>query len=54
MMIILERFVLYVTGLDLAQYEIEIPSSDPEVSKHTNVDIGTGDMLPSNIVSIIW
>ena len=36
MMIILERFVLYVTGLDLTQYEVEIPSSDPEVRGNTN------------------
>ena len=31
MLIILERFLLYVIGLDGAIHEVEVPSSDPEV-----------------------
>ena len=31
MLIIMERFVLYVIGLDLTQHEVEVPSCDPEV-----------------------
>ena len=31
MLIILERFSLYVIGLDGGMHEVEIPSSDPEV-----------------------
>ena len=55
MMIILERFVLYVTGLDLVQYETEIPSSDPEVrsnyaSIHRHRKL-QGTCIASNIVS---
>ena len=31
MLIITERFVLYVVGLDLTQHEVEVPSCNPEV-----------------------
>ena len=31
MMIILEQFSLYIIGLNGAMYEVEVPSSDPEV-----------------------
>ena len=34
MLIILERFSLYIVGLNGAMHEVEIPSSDPEVCKH--------------------
>ena len=34
MLIILERFVLYVIALDGSMHEIEVPSSDPEVRLH--------------------
>jgi len=37
MMIILDRFVLYVTGLDLTLHEVEIPSCDPEVRSNLYV-----------------
>ena len=30
-MVILPRFVLYVTGLDGAIHEMDVPSSDPQV-----------------------
>ena len=32
MLIILEQFSLYIIGLNGAMHEVEIPSSDPEVS----------------------
>ena len=31
MLIVLERFVLYIIALDGSMHEIEVPSSDPEV-----------------------
>ena len=34
MLIILERFSLYIIGLDGAMHEVEVPSSDPEVKLH--------------------
>ena len=34
MLIILERFVLYVIALDGSMHEVEVPSSDPEVRLH--------------------
>ena len=37
MLIILERFSLYIIGLDGAMFEVEVPSSDPEVRLYLHI-----------------
>jgi len=41
MIVMLQPFILYVTGLDGAMQEIEVPSSDPQVNMNFT---STGDI----------